>query len=105
MSHCLLLAPTAGGALIRCTHPAVSLSDTGLSWEVLSIRTSLLSRLLCTPIIVLHWDIKGLCFVAGVLVGVLLNSYGKFGAEYCKETSSYSHVSCVPLSFSRVPNL
>lgn len=60
MSHYLLLAPTAGGALIKCTHPAMSQSDTGLSWEVLRAGTSLLSRLLCTSIIVLHWSIKGL---------------------------------------------
>lgn len=60
VSHCLLLAPTGGGALFKCTHPAVSLSDTDLSWEVLRAGTSLLSSLLCTPIIMLHWGIKRL---------------------------------------------
>lgn len=60
MSHCLLLAPAGGGSLIKCTHPAVSLSDMGLSREVLREGTSLLSRLLCTPTIMLHWGIKGL---------------------------------------------
>lgn len=51
----------------------MSLSDTGLSWEVLRAGTSLLSRLLCTLIIMLHWGIKGL-FCSWGFGG----SFGKF---------------------------
>lgn len=59
MSHHLLPAPTAGGALIKCVHAAALLSDAALKWEVLRAGIPPPSRLLCTPDIVLHWGIEG----------------------------------------------
>lgn len=104
VGHHLLPAPPAGGALInaymlpRCC--LMQLSNGKCSGQAYPFPPGSFVR----PSSCCAGASRGL-FVARILVEVLVNSPGKFGAECCKETSPYPHVFCVPLSFSRIPNL